>query len=477
MQKPMGLLTLNRLPWLLAAMLPLIAAMASPRVAPADDAVDIIITAHTAPFFPVLAERPPVEEPELVLEKALLDMKRKYPAAYVVDVGHSVSMATVLESAYDSPWPGFREFYARNNYDAVNLTARDVVLGAVRPVGYQTALPNQLRPLIASIDTDNPKPHGIAHARRVEPRGDGPSLSFVSLSSLSRAAGISGIAALANEKRPERMVQTLAEERTRADVVIAVADLEQRTRETILKAERAPHLMIDWTWPADAEPTQEEKTWIVAPPAAGTITRLALRRLVDGTIADVQAESYRFMDPGQIAALTPLPTPTAGLAIPNLNEVMAYFFSITADRVRVDRAETADLSAYTTVDRAFVYTSSVGGKLARIYRVRMGLPDPRFDLMENGGYPATDFLLVLDAADSSFVRVESRTDFPIAGFATTLEAALNKLAGQDPATWSPDPVLAAGLEDDAWPYVVHAVRQTMELDRKLFGPGGKLAAQ
>lgn len=427
----------------------------------------LIVTSNTRNLFPVVAVNPPVEDPAAKLEEELKAQREKYPDALFVDAGDSISLINSGETAYSY---GSAKLFDELDYEVVNLNTRDAALSTFQSVGYAHPSGIYSSPLITGTRRTNMGPLSIPVSRRVET--DVLNMTFISYPDKDRAAGMAGLFTLGDEAPEEDIRAAVAEAREKGDFVIGLGSLTEERREALMDSDMAPDVLITDGLKTDLESTTALETMgrkaIVAAPEGGGLLRLVLNT-EEGKLANIEVDKMEYLKGEDYDALIEYPLPRIGYQVPNINDVVSRFFNVSGDSVRVDRVDTPypDL---TTLEAAHVYQLEKTAEVLRLYRVYFHIPDKRFRMVNAAGWPIFDYIVVLND-DSELVRVLNKTRFPVAGFDSTLNEALNKLAGQPREEWAPDPELAAGIED-MWSIAVNGIEKTIALDKRLYGPEG-----
>ncbi len=463
MPKRMAQLMTRILSLLFAALL-----IAGPaRTATAQDEATLILTGNTRSLFPVMSKSPGIDDaPERFREK-VGEIRQQHPDAILADAGNSISFHSEGETAYNYT---SSKMFDDLDYSVVNLSARDAVLSTVRPVGFQRSPGKYREPLITDIESTNPRPLDLPISKTVEQEGNAP-VTFVSMSDLESAAGISGKVGLAREIDRQRIEETIAAARAREEIVVGFSSLTEENRENWLaRPDVSPHLLVDLLSDSPPDPRQIGQTWVIPPPLGGEIFSIQLEKGDEGLREPIVAK-HVYLTREEYNSLFECPIPKTGLPLPQLGEVVGRYFDIGADNVRVDKVDGAPYPDLTTLEQPYVYHLKLEGEPHRMYRIYFQMPDPRFDrIVLSPGWPIFDYLVVLDDRHV-LQRVINRSRFPVGTLSTTLLEAMNKLQGQRPGEWQADPVLSAGL-DQLWECGTEGIKKAIELDKQLYGEGG-----
>lgn len=428
----------------------------------------LVITGNDQALYPVMAMEPPVEDAAAKFEEALRAEKERNPDAYFVEAGGFVSLAVQMETAYNFT---SAKLFHELGYDVVNLTPRDFALSSVASVGYFYAPRSFRDPVINNLTSDfcgsgqTPLDHAIS--RNAEKEGQLP-VTFLSMGDPARLAGFSTVAATVTPRPLERLAEAATKARQASRLVVGFNSYPPATLENLTAL---PDLLVDANLPRDSAPVQRGNTWHIPEPAPGAYLRVSLERDAEGNLLEPKVEREQVVEIEHFRDFIDFPVPEVGHEIPNLDATMRIFFGVSADAVQVDRVGNQERDDLTALPNPTVYHTRLEEKPVRIYRVRSEVPDWRWDGRRATGWPTMDSLIALGEG-STLVRVESRSDrFVMSMLETSMLEALNRLSGVPQDQWTPDPRLAAGLEE-FWGWHTDVIRKVMELDGLLYGPDG-----
>ncbi len=433
----------------------------------AEQKATVIMSGNTRNMFPVLALDPDVSDAEIEFEKALMKEKKKNRDAYLIDTGNSISLGISMETAYTYPSAAF---FDELEYDAVNLTAKDALLSTTISTGYQVAPQEYTDRLISGFIPKSAQRKKFPSSKRLEKEGN-TALTLVNFPSTRPVSGMSSLLQLQEPSPDSKTLEVLKEARERGDIVVGLSSLiEERLKERMAQANSYPHYLIDQTIQNQDPVKHSDGYWLLSSPASGEILTVQLELDENGQPLEPKVSDRVYMTEEEYASLMEFPVPKIGVQVPNLDSILNAYFDVERDAARIDRVDLQEMGALTQVEKGYVYHLKTAEEDIRIYRVKSEIPDKRYDMVRNTGWPHFDILVILDT-DSNFLRVENRTGFPVATVETTLAQSLNRLANVPVSQWTPDPFLAAGIED-AWEWATDALKKTIELDRKLYGPDG-----
>ncbi len=260
--------------------------------------------------------------------------------------------------------------------------------------------------------------------------------------------------------------------RENGDIVVGMASLSEKGKRELLEdTDSAPDVLIDLTEEYNGgDPEQTNRTWVVPAPPGGTIYTMSIEK-EDDEVKGLELSTKEVIPRDVYKELFEYPVPEIGHGLPNLDKVAETLLNISASSIRVDRLDSKDYPELTQLPSVMVYHGTIKGTPSRIYRMRSQVPDVRKinlkgEYMGNSGWPIVDCLVILDE-NSRFQELVTRNGFPLVTLSTTITESVNKLKGQEPEKWRPDPVLAAGGEE-IWAWVVDMIKRTQELDQKLF---------
>lgn len=428
----------------------------------------LIITGNDQALYPVMAQEPPVEDAAAKFEEALRAEKERNPDAYFAEAGGFVSLAVQMETAYNYT---SAKLFHELEYDVVNLSPRDFALSSVASVGYFYAPRDFREPVINNLTSDfrgsgqTPLDHAIS--RDAEKDGQLP-LTFVSMGDPARLAGLSTVAATVTPRPTERLAEAINKARQAEKLVVGFNSYPHSELESW---DALPDLLVDATLPRDSAPVQRGNAWHIPEPAPGAYLRLSLERDGEGNLLPPTLEREQVVEIEHFRDFIDFPVPEVGHEIPNLDATMRIFYGVSADAVQVDRVGNQGRDDLTALPNPTVYHTHLEEKPVRIYRVRSEVPDWRWDGRRATGWPSMDSLITL-GEDSTLVRVEARSDrFVMSMLETSMLEALNRLSGVPQDRWTPDPRLAAGLEE-FWGWHTDVIRKVMELDTLLYGTDG-----
>ncbi len=451
--------------WMVAAAACLMVLAATSAAA---EKTTLVITGEISDFFPVHTDEDFGEDPGVALEKELKRLREEDSDAIFIDSGNHLSVSNSLETAYT-----LRQatLFDELDYSIVNLSARDAAMSTVGQIGYQVAPKDYLDRMITNLQSSYPGPLGLPAVRTID--SGGMKLTFLSLEDKQRAGALSANLSFLEPTDTEDIGGAL--EGAEDSVLIAFSSFNDLAREDYFREiGRRPDVVIDSFTKAGGEAVDNNGQWLISAPTAGEILEVTLEKK-SGKLEKPSVTRSDYFDKGALDRLVKYPMPMLGLPIPNLDEVMSQYFATSGNAVRVDTIPVGDFKDFSSMDDAYnihVYHVTVDGEELHVYRNFNRMKDwaktGRFD----GGWPQVDMLVLVDG-DHQLRGVVTRNSFPIVGQQTTVSEALNKLTGSDPSTWTPDPLLAAGLEE-LWHWAVHDLSRILELDRVLYGPDGIL---
>lgn len=427
----------------------------------AAESTTLLLTANTAPIYPALTDKPPVENPSADFEKALLDLKASNPQASLVEVGNMLSISYTYESAYSHPGVAFR---TKAGFAVTNLSAKDAAIGTVGGIGLQIGGEELRSKTISGLETMQGTPFPVT----TDVNGKGIPTTFVSYSDPTTITSLAGKLAELKQTDPADAVRKAREAKR---LVVGLGDALPKA----LPKEAAPDVYVALRQEGSPESGAVTELpgshWAIQAPRTGEILKVELSRDDKGVLAQPKVERVEYLKADQVAALTKYPTPRIGYPIPNANDVVNSFFGEPVS-VRVDKIPVNPRLPESDLDEIAVYHVTLPDEgLLRLYRVHSMMPSwGHAKDTASSGFPDIDMVVAVNAKHE-LRRVLNRTKFPVAMAPTTLLEAMNSLVGKDPATWAPDPQTIAGAEE-VFAWLATDVRQTLELDRKLYGPGG-----
>ena len=432
----------------------------APALAAADSAT-LILTANTAPIYPALTDAPPVENPSADFEKAVLALQAKNPDASLVEVGNFLSISYTFESAYSHPGVAFRR---KAGFDVLNLSAKDAAIGTVGGVGLQIAGEETRKKTISGLETLQGTPFPVT----VDVAGKGIPTTYVSYSDTATITSLAGKLSDLKQTDPAEAVRKAREAKR---LVVGLGD---KLPAALPKAD-APDVYVALRQEGSPEggtvSELHDSHWAIQAPRTGEILKVELTRGDNGALERPKVERVEYLKADQLGALVKFPTPRTGYPIPNANDVVTSFFGEPVS-VQVDKIPLNPRLPYSDLDELAVYHITLPSEgMLRLYRVYSRMPS--WGHAKDTGasaYPDVDMVVAVNAKHE-LRRVLNRTKFPVAMAPTTMLEALNSLVGKDPATWTPDPQTTAGTEE-VFNWLANDIRQTLELDRKLYGPGG-----
>lgn len=435
--------------------------------AEAQEKAKLIITGNVRELYPVMTDTPAVENPTLRFEEELRRLKKENPDAYLLQAANHISISTSMETAYSA---NFCQFFREEKFDVVNLNARDAALGTVAPVCYQYSPPDVMARLITNLATTNPARLDIPVSRTITRKGQAP-VTFLSLGSMGEAAGLSGKIALMEETPGDKLAEAVVKGRAANSIVLAISSLSRAEYErNFPTADKEPDVLIDLLDKRGGPPVNEKGVWRIPAPQTGEILLVELERAQPTGVRDPKLERVTYLSPTQLQGLAKYPVPDIGQLIPNVEQVTQQFLNVGPGSVRMDRVDAKGMAELTALENPAIYHVQLDGADFRLYRVMSKVMSYRVPGYQETGWPDMDMIVVM-RNDHVLDRVLSRIKFPVGTLPTTVVEALSKLAGKDPSEWEPDPVYAAGVED-VWAWGADAARRVVEMDKKLYGPGG-----
>lgn len=426
----------------------------------------LVVTGNAEVVYPILTEEPPVENPQEVYEAALRKLRAADPDAVFVESGGFSSVSAIFETAYQSvPIRTMTQL----KYPVVNLSARDAAFKL--PVTFDSAPESFRKSLISGLRTEAGAPASEIPASKSVDSADGLKLTFVSLPSKGSLSGLPARAAMLQPVAPEKLRAAISEADAAKRITVGITSLSEEERTTTLgdALPKLDLLLVDRP-DAPAEVVERSGTWTIRSPRSGEIYKIGLEQSEPGRIARPTVEKTTWMAASAIAQLIKYPLPRIGMPIPNLERITSDFFSVDAGSVRVDKFNQESLFAHTAWSTPHVYHVNLGEKTVRVYRVIATMPKTGLPMYSDPGWPPMDLLVSLNP-DGTLERIANRNGLPVGGASTTLAEALQKLAGKPEAEWTPDPVLAGGIEE-CWSWGVAVIRQVQALDKAIYGPGG-----
>ncbi len=430
----------------------------------APDTAEFIVTGNTDLLFPVITRDASLKDSALELERLLRLEREKAPQALLIDAGNSVSVTSSMETSYT-----YRsaQLFNRMDYSVVNLSARDALFSTAIITGYRYAPRDFGERLISNLKSNYSGEFSMNFSRSLDSDDHMP-LAFFSLSSLRAVSGITGLAELMEEVDLDIVKDAIADARAEGRTVVGFSSLTDAQRADLLaKPETSPDVLVDFRLAAGAKPVRQGASWRIPPPPSGEFLHLKIKRDAAGGIEAPAIRPIRYMTPANYKSLVDYNTPEIGIEIPNLTSVSESLLGQSSDRIRIDRMAIEPGSRLSTLPQAVVYATTLDEKPVRIYRMRRDMSDARTPDSPSGTWPNLDMLVVVNE-NGTINRVLSRHPVPLSTFNTSMIDALNKLKDQPPATWTPDPVLAAGMED-IWDWATDALERTIQLDAQLYG--------
>ena len=431
----------------------------------AQESATLIITANTERVLPPLTDDEELKKLPEVLEKELLRLKEENPNAYLIDAGNHIAMSEAWETAYNYT---SAKLFDTLDYDAVHLDARDAILAGVGNVGYHYS-PKDYKDRVFTSAVPL-EPYVIDHpiALTVEKEGQ-PAVALVSLADLKSASGISAQVTQMREHEEAELTEAIAAGNKDNGLVVALSSMPAERRGKVFTSpEGTPDLVIDLR-AGDDDPGASSNVRVLPAPETGEIHVVTLTRGSDGSLQEPKVERVRYLAEDKVAKLRKFPKPRLGMATPNMTDVVALYFNVPAQPVRVDRVSSAAAKELTAVEDPSVYQLELEGETVRLYRIFSQIPNyQRGEPFMDFGWPFIDVIVALNG-DGSFRQMFARTSFPVRAQATSTIQAVNKLSGKDPATWVPDAELVAGLEHDYWLWATWLIQQTQAFDRAAYG--------
>jgi hypothetical protein len=450
----------------------LLAIAIAPAAAPANpNRATVIVTANTHPLYLPMTDDPRAQAAPARFEEELRALRLANPDAYHVDAGNFLSLGMAFETTYS--FTAHRALRSAGGADAIVLSARDAAFSIVSSGGYRNEFDpdKQREDLVTNLEAASHASHGRPAVKMLAPRAAAP-LAVVSAVSPRAASGALGVIQQLVPMPPDRLTGPAAEARRAGAIVLGVTSMEPREWKDLFGAVAgsAPDVMVDYH-ATGTLPLREGSTWVVAPPALGSILVLDLERDPAGGVRQPRTRTVDYGGGLTFADFYRHPVPATGIRIPNTQNVLETFMpEFARERIREDIIPplAADVvGRLTTVSSPSVYHLSTPGGTLRLYRLTSQMPAYRNNAVVQG-WPYIDMVVVL-REDGTLDRVLNRSSFPIGFLPSTLLESLNALAGRPMEQWQPDPVLAAGVEE-VWAGLTDHIRRVIELDRLLYGP-------
>ncbi|CAN5225831.1 hypothetical protein BH09SUM1_BH09SUM1_28700 [soil metagenome] len=447
--------TMERTATLLKILIVAVMALAAPIRAAEDVAAKLIVTANTERLFPIKTDDPALKDGVERFEKEIMRLKEANPDAILVDAGNHLSMTYSLETAYNYP---ATKTFDKLEYGLVNLNSREAVLSMVGNVGYRYSPKTSKEKVIANFETQSPNQFSLPPAKTIS------GVTFVSLAWLKSISGLAGKLTMAKEMDWTKVLSEIATGRKAGNIVVGFSSMPAEIRNSTLSTgETRPDYLFDMTLQTK-DPAETNGLWLLPVPAVGEAFVVTLKKS-GNKFAEPAIERSRYLSAEESGKLLKFQKPNLGMEIPNIADVAPQYFGTDGGLAQVDTIPAATVSEFTKYENPTAYQLTLDGKKVRIYRCNSTMPNYQYAGYTDMGWPGMDMLIVLNE-DHSFNRVLSRFNFPIAAEGTTTLEALNRLAGKDPATWTPDPEFASGAEE-LWLWGATEIKNAIEMDKKV----------
>lgn len=423
--------------------------------------VRLLMSGNLERIFPVLSPDEKLRNADLEFEKVLTKLKAESPDALLVDAGRAQSITHTNETGYSIPVWNVFEY---TGYHLTNMDARESITGTDGIYGLEMAPESFRKRTITAAVGNRFEPLDLPVSRTIATE-KGRKVSFTSLANLDAAKGLGSRTQLTKRRTPEEMFKAIAEARAAGLPTVAFASAP-RLIPTFPDADSTPEVIVSFE--TDGAPRKIEAEpapyWLVSAPPAGKLYKLDLD--VDGpkVTKAPKVDTVAYIDKAALDHLIEYPLPKIGVLIPNLEHTISQFFDATQGSASLDRFPLDKVADLTAVP-PHVYTVPTEDGNQRVYRVQSLMPYYKLGNPQDPSWPQMDMLVVLDQ-EHRFQRVISRVEFPLATTNTVVLEDLNRRPGTDPRTWEFDPAAADGVEE-LWNWAVAAIRQSVELDRRL----------
>lgn len=428
----------------------------------------LIVTANTGRVhYPTATGR---EDAAAALDGKLDELRKAHPDAILLDLGGSMTPRTFTESSYGIT--AVRQLVTKHKFDAVHLTAPDVVFAGSRSRGLVSVPDADVRDRFVSrigIATDKADQRLELAARRTITRG-ADATEFSSLADPSRASAWRGV-----EKRfSEKPLDEVLAPGEGTPYRIAVTDMDFAVVERIARSQRRPDLIFSLAGPQDGTVRANDgAATIVQGPAAGNVLLVT----VDGA-GKVASTQHEFLKPERMAELASIPLSALGVGISNASDALGRALSVESASIQSDRFDAeahADLTTRATLDATqteraptvYCFRGTMEQKPVRIYRVQLALPVGSLTTEPTvvTAWPRSDFLVALDQ-DGKVARIAFRSAPKILDYTFDMKPAIDAMTGSAGPFDLPYPQYA-GAEDYLRAFAEN-VRRAIELDRRLY---------
>jgi hypothetical protein len=447
-------------------LLPLLALIVAllPLAARADRT--LIVTANTGRIhYPTATGR---EDAAAALDSKLDELRKAHPDAILLDLGGSMTPRTFTESSYGIT--AVRQLVTRHQFDAVHLTAPDIVFAGSRSRGLASIPDADVRERFFSrigIATDSADQRLQLPTRRTIRRGT-DTTEIASLADPARASAWRG----AEKRFSETPVDEILAPGEGMPFRAVVTDMDFAVVERIARSQRRPDLIFSLSGPQDGTVRANDgASTIVQGPAPGNVLLVTVD--AGGKVA---ASQHQFLAAERLAELAQVPISAIGVGISNATDALGRALSVSPGTVQADRFDAtahADLTRRAQVESAdreptvYCFRGTMEGKPVRVYRVQMLMPVGSLTQEPTvvTAWPRADFLVAL-GEDGKVARIAFRDAPKVLGYTFDMKAAIEAMTGSAGPSDLPYPQYA-GAEDFLRAFAEN-VRRVIELDRRLY---------
>lgn len=361
----------------------------------------------------------------------------------LLDLGYFTPYETASESAYDSPRFAF---FTENGYDAVNVTAKDYLLGLSHRSGFKIRPAEMNDFFISSLDNTNSIPEALPSWTTVEKNGT--ELRVANLTDATMISAVPGAVSESVAKAPEETLRQALE--GSKGPVVAFSDFDRARN--IRLAQEHPGLAAIFETVQSDQPEETAGTTRIVPRAPGNEIRTVA---IDGTVKSVGSEPWT--SPEKYASLLEVGLPTIGMSVPGKGRV-AEVLGVDGQNVLLDVHRDQAFSDLTPRTNIYAYNMIIDGARYRVYRVHHLV----------GSFRVPQDALVVLTEDHLIRRIETNLSaWPLRGYNTRLGEALLSVINKPPDQWSIQPETTRGLEDEAQ-RILGNLLLTIEVDKRLY---------
>lgn len=448
---------------LLAAAIALAALLAAAAPATAaeepGDSISFLQTHHTRPAWYPFSVTAPLADPTTSAMMTIRELVEDHPDDFRLDMGAFSEPASGSETAYES---NHARFFYRQGFKAMHMTPADFVNYGANGFGAKRRPPEFKDFMLSALDVTVQAARQMAIPASSLVEHDGRRVALVAAADQDEISAFPRwMADRISVPTREVLRAVIDDEEAPFDLLVVLSSFDRAENERL--AEDFPEIaLILEIHPGPPQAVQAANgAWII--PAADPWEFQRFRvGLAGGSVASVDGfQRIEWIPEGAWRAAHRHPLPGIGLSVPPAGRV-AERLRVADELVNVEIHRNGDWLDLTDRDVVYAYQVSVDGEVLHVYRARQLL---------RAGFLPVDMLVLLDAerrvrrVDTNYLR------WPVLSHQTRLGAAIAANYGKPVEEWTFPEEDTRNIGEHV-ELLMRALRNTAELDRRLYGDRG-----